>query len=154
MPPPPSEVVRHRVVPEVVVGSAEVEGAIVRTKAPLLPTSAAAPRPDRVYHPKHALNHNTKLGLACLAKLKPIFSKHAHKAKEQAVKITAPQLRLPIHEPEHVQMLLRTRDVKLASLKTPNHQWLAVVDDMAKKLNTLAKYTSETAKTEKYANKV
>ncbi|RHY22496.1 hypothetical protein DYB25_003448, partial [Aphanomyces astaci] len=154
----------------VVVGSAEVEGAIVRTKAPLLPTSAAAPRPDRVYHPKHALNHNTKLGLACLAKLKPIFSKHAHKAKEQAVKITAPQLRLPIHEPEHVQMLLRTRDVKLASLKTPNHQWLAVVDDMAKfmptkalvlkslstrkKLNTLAKYTSETAKTEKYANKV
>ncbi|ETV69405.1 hypothetical protein, variant 1 [Aphanomyces astaci] len=132
MPPPPSEVVRHRVLPEVVVGSAEVEGAIVRTKAPLLPTSAAAPRPDRVYHPKHALNHNTKLGLACLAKLKPIFSKHAHKAKEQAVKITAPQLRLPIHEPEHVQMLLRTRDVKLASLKTPNHQWLAVVDDMAK----------------------
>ncbi|RHY78994.1 hypothetical protein DYB30_003381 [Aphanomyces astaci] len=208
MPPPPSEVVRHRVVPEVVVGSTEVEGAIVRTKAPLLPTSAAAPRPDRVYHPKHALNHNTKLGLACLAKLKPIFSKHAHKAKEQAVKITAPQLRLPIHEPEHVQMLLRTRDVKLASLKTPNHQWLAVVDDMAKfmyqnpmdpksghermsdedrvkhdfdqklqvaekmlrlpptkalvlkslstrkKLKTLAKYTSETAKTEKYANKV
>ncbi|RHZ01068.1 hypothetical protein DYB35_005405 [Aphanomyces astaci] len=153
MPPPPSEVVRHRVVSEVVVGSAEVEGAIVRTKAPLLLTAAAAPRPDRVYHPKHALNHNTKLGLACLAKLKPIFSKHAHKAKEQAVKITAPQLRLPIHEPEHVQMLLRTRDVKLASLKTPNHQWLAVVDDMAKKLKTLAKYTSETAKTEKYANK-
>ncbi|RHY30225.1 hypothetical protein DYB32_004507 [Aphanomyces invadans] len=112
-----------------------------------LPTATPS-RPDRSHvPPKHTLNHNTKLGLACLAKLKPIFSKHAHKAKDQAVKTTAQQLHLPIHEPEHVQRMLRTRDVKLASLTTPNHEWVAI-------LKTLAKYTSEEAKTEKYANKV
>ncbi|ETV96776.1 hypothetical protein, variant [Aphanomyces invadans] len=132
--PPPAKLpadVRHRS-PDVIVGPVEVEG-VIRAKTPMPQPTATPSRPDRSHvPPKHTLNHNTKLGLACLAKLKPIFSKHAHKAKDQAVKTTAQQLHLPIHEPEHVQRMLRTRDVKLASLTTPNHEWVAIVDDMAK----------------------
>ncbi|CAK4121289.1 unnamed protein product [Aphanomyces euteiches] len=99
---------------------------------------------------KHTLNHKTKLGLACLAKLQPIFSKHAQKAKDKAA-ITAatasatmtaaaqasPQTMQDFHlpldqQPVRVLSKLKAQDVPLTTLETTDHTWHAIVDDMAK----------------------
>ncbi|OQR88053.1 hypothetical protein ACHHYP_07648 [Achlya hypogyna] len=77
------------------------------------------------------LSHETKLGLACLAKLKPIFAKHAARAKEVTKGSTQAQVATPAKD-QRAPARLPTHNVKLATLATASNEWTVVVDDIAK----------------------
>ncbi|EQC36939.1 hypothetical protein SDRG_05764 [Saprolegnia diclina VS20] len=77
------------------------------------------------------LQPNSKLGLACLAKLKPIFSKHAQRAKDVTARASTVTT-TAIATEQKAPTRLPTHNVKLATLSTASNEWSVVVDDIAK----------------------
>ncbi|KDO15825.1 hypothetical protein SPRG_18637, partial [Saprolegnia parasitica CBS 223.65] len=78
------------------------------------------------------LQPNSKLGLACLAKLKPIFSKHAQRAKDVTARASTVPTTTAIATEQKTPTRLPTHNVKLATLSTASNEWSVVVDDIAK----------------------
>ncbi|KDO32993.1 hypothetical protein SPRG_02684 [Saprolegnia parasitica CBS 223.65] len=78
------------------------------------------------------LQPNSKLGLACLAKLKPIFSKHAQRAKDVTARASTVPTTTTIATEQKNPTRLPTHNVKLATLSTASNEWSVVVDDIAK----------------------